>query len=181
MIDVCHYSFICKVNQLTDFMKIYTTMMRNFKPLFFCGLLLLLATSCKKNNDSKVTGGSMTAKVDGKDFTATLATQATKVSGVLAIGGTGSDGQININLMGYSAPGTFQLGGSATNPNNSSYTTTSAPIVSYSNMVGQGTGQVVISSEKDGYVEGTFNFTAKNPSTGAIVNVTEGKFKVKLM
>jgi hypothetical protein len=162
-------------------MKITTTIMRNFKPLFYCGLMVLLITSCKKNEESKVTGGSMSAKIDGRDFSATLATQATKASGVLTIAGTGSDGQINIVIMSYSTPGTFQLGGTTTNPNNSSYTTTSTPIVSYSNMVGQGTGQIVVSSEKDGYVEGTFNFTAKNPSSGATVNVTEGKFKVKLM
>jgi hypothetical protein len=162
-------------------MKITTTIMTIFKPLFYCGLMVLLITSCKKNEESKVTGGSMSAKVDGRDFSATLATQATKTSGVLTIAGTGSDGQINIVIMSYSTPGTFQLGGTASNPNNSSYTTTSAPITSYSNMVGQGTGQVVIGSEKDGYVEGTFNFTAKNPSSGATVNVTEGKFKVKLM
>jgi len=155
--------------------------MKRVKLLFYCSLILIGMASCKKNEDTKVTGGSMSAKVDGKDFTATLATQGTKTSGVLTIAGTGSDGQINIVIMSYSSPGTFQLGGSATNPNNSSYTTTKLPIVSYSNMVGQGTGQIVIASEKDGYVEGTFNFTAKNPSSGATVNVTEGKFKVKLM
>lgn len=155
--------------------------MKNFKILFCYSLMLFCMASCKKDKESKVTGGSMSAKIDGQEWSATLATQGTKVNGVLALGGTGSGGQININLMSYSGPGTFQLGGSMTNPNHASYTTTSQPIVSYSNMVGQGSGQIVISSDADGYLEGTFNFTAKNPTSGNVVNVTEGKFKIKLM
>ena len=76
--------------------------MINLKNLLLGFILLLSIASCKKSDDvAKQTDGSMSAKIDGKEWTATLAIQATKSSSVLAIGDTGSGGQININIIGY--------------------------------------------------------------------------------
>ncbi|RZL16471.1 MAG: hypothetical protein EOO89_11465 [Pedobacter sp.] len=154
--------------------------MKQLKNLILAGLVLFFVSACKKSDDVNVTDGTMSAKIDGTAWTAGLAVQATKTSGVLSIGGTGNGGQINLNVLGYTAPGTYQLGGTATNPNHAIYTTTTMPPSSYSNMVGQGSGTLTITSESGGYVEGTFNFTAKNPTGGAIITITEGKFKAKL-
>ena len=161
-------------------------MIKNFKILFLGGLMALSVVACKKGDDGgdspKVgSGGSMSAKVDGKSWSAGLAVQAIKTNGVLAIGGTGNGGQININLLDYSKPGTFDLGGSPTNGNHAIYTVVSLPPTVYSNMVGQGSGTVTIKSDDGNYIEGTFSFTAKNAAGGGTqVSVTDGKFKAKL-
>lgn len=145
-------------------------------------LLLLTIASCKKSDDTPVTEGSMSAKADGKDWTAGLAVQATKTSGVLAIGGTGNGAQININVLSYTGVKTYPIGGGVTSTNTTQaiYTTTSIPPVVYNTMVGQGSGTLVITKDEGGYVEGTFNFTAKT-TAGVNVTITEGKFRAKLM
>ncbi|RYZ52119.1 MAG: hypothetical protein EOP49_10290 [Sphingobacteriales bacterium] len=154
--------------------------MKNLKTLMLGLLLVVSLAACKKEEDEMVTEGSMSAKIDSKDWTAGLAVVATKSSGVLSIAGTGNGGQVNLNLLSYSTPGTFQLGGTATNPNHAIYTSTTLPPVAFSNMVGQGSGTLVITSEAGGFVEGTFSFTAKNPGGGTTVTVTDGKFRAKI-
>jgi hypothetical protein len=156
--------------------------MKNFKSLLFSCLLVITLVSCKKGDDAKVTEGSMSAKVDGKEWTAGLAVQATKTSGVMAIGGTGNGAQININVLSYSGPKTYPIGGTVTSTTTTQaiFTKTELPPTVYNTMVGQGAGTLTISSEDGGYVEGTFSFTAKT-TTGANVTITDGKFRSKLM
>lgn len=157
--------------------------MKNFKNLLLGCLIIFTIASCKKSEEevAKQTDGTMTAKVDGKDWSATLAVQATKSSGVLAIGGTGSGGQININIINYTGVKGYALGGPTTNPNNSTWTVTAIPPVIYTNLMGQGTGEINITKEEGGYIEGNFTYSAKNQTSGASVSVTEGKFRAKLM
>lgn len=158
--------------------------MKNFKRLLFGCLILFTIGACKKSDGdvAKQTEGSMSAKVDGTAWTAGLAIQATKVSGVLAIGGTGNGSQININVLSYSGPKTYPIGGSATSTNTTQaiYTKVVLPPIVYNTMVGQGAGELVITKEEGGYVEGTFSFTAK--TTGGVgVKISEGKFRAKLL
>ena len=156
--------------------------MKNLKNLVWACLILLTVVSCKKSDDAKVTEGSMSAKVEGKDWTAGLAVQATKASGVLGIGGTGNGAQININVLSYSGVKTYPIGGGVTSTNTTQaiYTTTALPPVVYNTMVGQGSGTLTITKDEGGYVEGTFNFTAKT-TAGVNITITDGKFRSKLM
>lgn len=141
--------------------------------------------SCSKGGDDAITGGgSMTAKVDGSSYNATLAVQAT-LSGtsprVLSVAGTGSAGQINITLSNYTGPATYTLG-SGVFDNIATFTITSSPFTSYSASGVLGSGTVKITSDGGGYVEGTFSFSGKNNSGPTILtkDVTDGSFKIKL-
>lgn len=149
--------------------------------MFGC-LIIFTIASCKKSEKvAKQIDGTMTAKVDGKEWTATLAVQATKSGTVLAIGGTGSEGQININITNYAGVRGYALGGPITNMNNGMWTTTAIPPVAYNNLLGQGTGEINITKEEGDYVEGNFSYSAKNQTSGVSVSLTEGKFRAKLM
>jgi len=156
--------------------------MKNLKNLVWACLILLTVVSCKKSDDAKVTEGSMSAKVEGKDWTAGLAVQATIASGVLGIGGTGNGAQININVLSYSGVKTYPIGGGVTSTNTTQaiYTTTALPPVVYNTMVGQGSGTLTITKDEGGYIEGTFNFTAKT-TAGVNITITDGKFRSKIM
>ncbi len=126
--------------------------------------------------------GSLSAKVDGSSWEASLAVQAIKASGTFQV--TGSDNsakQMNITIMNYNGPGTYTLGGSATSGNGSNgrWTAGLSGNQTYSTMVGQGEGSCTISKEEGGKVEGTFNFTAKN-TDGQQVTVADGSFSAKL-
>lgn len=147
-------------------------------------LLTLLAfsfvfTSCSKDDDDgAATGnGSLTAKVDGVNFNSTLAVQATLSSGVLAFGGTGSDGQITIAIPNYTAPGTFNLG--AGNMSTATYNITTAPYTGYVASMVSGSGSIVVTELSGGYVKGTFSFTGM-ATGGATKAITEGKFNIRL-
>ena len=156
--------------------------MKNLKNLVWTCLIVFTVVSCKKGDDAKVTEGSMSAKVDGKDWTAGLAVQATIASGVLGIGGTGNGAQININVLSYSGVKTYPIGGGVTSTNTTQaiYTTTALPPVVYNTMVGQGSGTLTITKDEGGYIEGTFNFTAKT-TAGVNITITDGKYRSKIM
>lgn len=160
--------------------------MKIFKFAFFSLMLATSLLSCKKdsNNNSATGNGTMTAKVDGASFTAGLAVTATITATtpkVCAFAGTGSDGQININLGNYTGPGTYSIGSSS--PTNAAiYTLTASPFTAYSANMVLGSGTVTITSDTGGYLEGTFSFSASNNSGGTMVtkNVTDGSFRIKL-
>ncbi|RZK49936.1 MAG: hypothetical protein EOO99_04095 [Pedobacter sp.] len=158
--------------------------MKIFKNLMVAFLLFGALSACKKSEggDTQIGSGSMSAKVDGKDWTAGLAVQASKAGGVLALGGTGNGAQININIIAYSGPKSYPLGGPATgiNPNQAIYTITNPlPPVAYNTMVGLGNGSLNVTKDEGGYVEGTFSYTARNQA-GVTVTITDGKFKAKV-
>lgn len=155
-------------------------------------ILLLLAfvsttlLGCSGDDDTPIPGvpssGTMSAKIDGSDWSAVLAVQATKTNGVFQVSGSDNGGkQMNVTIMNYTGPGTYTLGGPATSGNGSNgrWTAGLSSSQTYNTMVGQGEGTCTVSTESGGTVEGTFSFTAKN-SDGAQVTVTEGKFKAGL-
>lgn len=157
--------------------------MKTFSTLLLITFLAINFSSCKKssNNNNTPANGSMTAKVDGVSWNADLAVQATLNSGVLAIGGTGSQGQINLTIGNYTGPATYTV--SISNPSMSMiYTLTSSPFTSYSATAVLGTGTVTVSSLSGGFVEGTFRFSGKNNSSATILTkeITEGTFRATL-
>lgn len=141
-------------------------------------------SSCKKDDDDNPnpennnTNGTMTAKVDGVDFDATLAVQATLDQGVFVVAGNnGNAQQIQITLNNISSSGTYQIGGSMTNPNMGLYVDGPSAAESYTTIVGVGSGTVEITELTDTSAKGTFSFTARN-TAGDEKSVTEGAFDV---
>ena len=158
--------------------------MKQLTRLFTTLMLSAVLFSCKKddnNNNAALGNGTMTAKVDGASFNASLAVQATKTSGILSFAGTGSDGQINVAIPSYTGPATYTIG--APSAVTATYALTSSPFTAYTASLVLGSGSIVITSETGGYVEGTFSFTASNASGGATVSktITDGAFRIKLM
>lgn len=145
----------------------------------------VVLTACKKDEDEEEGGGnntpapgtsSMNLKVDGADWSASLAVVATNSNGVFSV--TGSDAnakQCGISVMNVSGPGTYDLGGTLTNPNMGRWTASTSPSDTYVTSLGQGSGQVVITSLSDTHVKGTFEFTAKN-SEQQMVTISSGSF-----
>ncbi len=145
--------------------------------LAVCATLIL---GCSKDKTPSLPGqGTLSAKIDGSAWSASLAVQAVVTSGILQV--TGSDNaakQMSVNIMNYTGPGTYVLGGAATSGNGSNgrWTEGLNSTQTYSTMVGQGEGTCTITSDDKGKVEGTFSFNAKN-TDGKQVVVTDGKFK----
>jgi hypothetical protein len=156
-------------------------------------LLVLIMTigvvmvSCKKDDDdddnngnsgtTPNTGqGTMTLKVDGVDWSATLAVQATNSNGVLTVAGSDSNAQqCQVTIMNASGTGTYQLGGTPTNPNSGRWTKGTGQNDTYTTMLGIGSGTVTITELTANSVKGTFEFTAKNTPQEE-VSITDGSF-----
>jgi hypothetical protein len=155
--------------------------------LFLLSLGLTLS-SCKKDDDGDDGGnnnpvpgqGTMTLKVDGTAWSASLAVVASNSGGVLAV--TGSDSQAKqcgISMMNVNGPGTYELGGSLTNPNMGRWTAGLNTEDTYTTSVGLGSGTCTITSLTATHVEGTFEFTAKNTAQLEVV-ITEGSFSADI-
>lgn len=160
--------------------------MKIHKVIFLAMMAVSISlASCKKDDDdnpdpenNNTSNGTMTAKVDGVDFEATLAVQASLDEGVFVVAGNnGNSQQIQITLNGVSSAGTFQIGGSATNPNMGLYVDGPSAEESYTTIVGVGSGTVELTELTDSSAKGTFSFEARN-TPGDVVNVTEGSFEV---
>jgi hypothetical protein len=154
--------------------------------VFFMALLAVSIglASCNKDDDDNPdpgnnnSNGTMTASVDGADFDATLTVQGTLDNGVFVVAGNnGNAQQIQITLNGVSAAGTYQIGGSATNPNMGLYVDGPSAEQSYTTIVGVGSGTAEITELTDTSAKGTFSFNARN-TAGDVVNVTDGSFEV---
>ena len=159
--------------------------MKNLTKLFLGCLMIFAVASCKKGDDANgggnPSGGSMSAKVDGKDWNANTAVQAVLAGGSLQIGGTGSGGQVNLSFFSYTGPKAYTIGGSPTNIYTQAiYTTVALPPVIYNATGGLGSGTVTITNDTNGYIEGVFSFVGKTDANGKSINVTDGKFKIKL-
>lgn len=163
-------------------------------------ILSLLATACSgdddattaTDDDTDTAAGAefVTAKVDGANFAAAqepaVIVGATIDSGVLAVQGGTNDGEtIRVTVVGYDGPGTYTTGDNPTNGSMLMYLTLT-PTATWMNsgitalVDGIGTGTVVVSSDSDGVVEGTFSFTGYNAEDMSTKEVTEGKFKANL-
>lgn len=142
----------------------------------------MVVASCDKNDDdnNNGTGGSMSARVDGTSWTASLAVAAANTNGVLSVTGSGSDGtQCNITLYNIPGTGTYTVGGDPSNANTGRWTGSINAVDTYTTMVGQGTGTVEITELTASKVSGSFSFTAKNTLQNQ-VSVTQGTFSANL-
>ncbi|MEL6812676.1 MAG: DUF6252 family protein [Bacteroidota bacterium] len=160
-------------------------------------------TGCSKDDDSSEEGdggqsGSdtelFTAKVDGADWSADT-DLATLIGGslvtnngitVLSAQGSTNDGTfINFNIINYDGPGTYRVADGIDNMNIISYGELNGgnPVSWVANGVIAITGviepgEIVITSQNDTKVIGTFSFEGYDGTSETVKNVTQGQFEV---
>lgn len=168
--------------------------------------LALVFTSCGNddNGDGGDDGGDngggaefVTAKVDGADFAAAqnpaVLVGATKANqgglSILTVQGSNNDGDfINFTIVDYNGPGTYTTGDALTNVSLIQYGeltgTTGAEAwasnASTSAVGGLTPGEINVTVDADGVVEGTFMFEGYNGSDMSTKNITNGEFKANL-
>ena len=168
--------------------------MKNLKQfmLLVMTISLVSLTSCSKDDDGGGDGGAgegtITAKVDGQQFTSMeITSTANTVSGggqtSMTVQGNTATQAINLIIFGYDGVGTYELtsgnvfiSASYSEPNVNdplNMPTWSAPYQD-SGVI----GQIKISEDANGRVKGTFSFTGKNVETGGTKQITEGAFNL---
>ena len=190
---------LCLINNLK------TTIMKTIKNTLYLSVicLSLVFTGCSKNNDDNgVAAGG--AAGGGEFFTATIAGAgfaastdiASLIGGTVSTsngmtvatgqGSTNSGSFINFNIIGYSGPGTYTTGDALTNTNLIQYgelngTTPSVWGSGLATVVlGLSPGEIVITSDANDVLEGTFSFEGYNGSDMTSKMVTAGSFKITL-
>jgi hypothetical protein len=148
-------------------------------------LMMLIAgvtmlSSCNKNDDDSGTpigsNGSISLKVDGSTWNASLAVQAVNSNGVINVTGSDSNAkQAGVTLYGISAPGTYQVG-----PPNA------GNMLRWTEGLGQtdtyqangviGNGTITVTELSDTKIKGTFSFTGFNTAQTS-KQITEGSFE----
>jgi hypothetical protein len=127
--------------------------------------------------DDLPTNGSMSARIDGTQWTANVGIHAVRATG--AIGFAGSDGQTLVSLGVAGGVGVHAIGG-VTGANGT--VTTSDSQRSWSAVSNKGSGTITITTLTEERVAGTFSFTAPPVETtdasGTRV-VTEGVFDIR--
>ena len=142
---------------------------------------MTMFVACSDDSDDAVpsVGGTLTATVDGVDFTATLGAIATSgtsgVGEVVTVTGSDANGQqIQVIATGVTGTGTYSFSG-ITASNSGRWTAGISPSDTYVTLVGQGSGTLEITSMDANTVVGTFSFDAAN-TDGRSVSVTNGQF-----
>lgn len=158
--------------------------------------LLVSLLSCSSDDDGGAAGsaanGTITAKVDGANFQSNeMLSMATKVSAgattTLTLQGTDNTGKgFNFGINGYEGEGSYEIGGnnlvfvvaSYVEGNASNPTATQTWTAPYDNTSLRGSISIV--SETDDKVEGTFEFTCKNPNDGSVKTISDGSFNLEI-
>ena len=178
------------------------------KTLYYTFLCMALVfTSCSGDDDGdmpeeqgeeQMNGGeeNFSAKIDGATFTAST-DPATLIGGtkstangattVTAQGSTNNGDFINFSIFDYTGVGTYTTGDNLNNTN----------LIQYGELMGQSAsvwgsnlatsavgglmpGEIKITVDGDGVLEGTFSFEGYNAQDMTSKMITEGKFKVNL-
>jgi Family of unknown function (DUF6252) len=148
--------------------------------LALCTALVFTGCSSDESSTNPTTNGtkgSMSAKIDGADWTGSLSVVGVYANDLLSIAGQDNNTrQIQLRLIGVKAPGTYQFGG-MTNPNTATVIVGLNTTDSYTASLVAGTGTVNITVLTAQRAEGTFSFTGRN-TAGATKQVSEGTFNV---
>lgn len=124
--------------------------------------------------------GSMSAKVNGDDWNATLAVQAAYANGILALSGVDGDNVTIAMATGATQPGSYAIG--ATSGTNASYTMTGGQALAWQAVSTLGSGSIEIETLTATSASGTFHFelpaVTSSGATGT-KSITSGKFDVK--
>jgi len=173
------------------------------RTIYFITLCLALVVSgCSNDDDNSGDGGEgggtggggefFRAKVDGADFSAST-DPATLIGGtkstannqtaVTGQGSTNTGDFINFTIIGYTGPGSYATGNNLTNPNILQYGELNGQSASVwsSNLAtsaaGIAPGEINITVDADGVIEGTFSFEGYNGQDMTTKNITQGEFK----
>ena len=101
-----------------------------------------------------------------------------------AQGSTNSGEFINFSIVNYNGPATYATGNNLTNPNLIQYGKVS-PLGSWASSFGSFAaglppGQITITKDSDGVLEGTFSFQGYNADDMTTKNITQGSFKATI-
>ncbi|RMB56502.1 hypothetical protein EAX61_13900 [Dokdonia sinensis] len=167
-----------------------------FLMVAFIATTVLSLQSCKSDDDGGDAGsasnGTVTASVDGASYTSDA--MGTSVSQVTANGMTttlitsnefSSSRNITLTLQGVDAEGTYIIGGGANISIVASYIEANASNPTDTQIWSapfdeNASGEVNIVTITDSKIEGTFEFTARNPDDESTVSVTNGSFNLDL-
>ncbi len=141
------------------------------------GILILLATGCKKDDDGNPIVASMTAKVDGNQWQAAPLQRAAILSNnKLTITGKSLTGEIIILYLSGTTTGKYVLGPMEENKSYASYKPdASVNLDAYISVTGE--VEVTEINENHKIVSGTFHFEALKPTDLSTVSIAEGKFE----
>ncbi|MEE4260074.1 MAG: DUF6252 family protein [Bacteroidales bacterium] len=145
--------------------------------LLIAGIVLLM--SCNKNDDDTGpigSNGSISLKVDGSTWNASLSVQAVNAGGVINVTGSDSNAkQAGITLYGITETGTYKVGP----PNQGN-------MLRWTEGLGQtqtfqangviGDGTITVTELTDNKIKGTFSFTGFSTEQTS-KQITEGKFE----
>ncbi len=162
------------------------SLFKNYSWLLLFAVLTLAACSKDDDGGSNNTSGTLTAEIDGQNYSATVGISAS-VSGTTLVvqGGTDSGETIRLNIgAAYQGVGIYQIGGTTihfnetgtyiqdpANPSTSTWTSIGSP---------DNSGEINITSDDGEFVEGTFRFKAFNANDGTTKDIIEGKFRAKI-
>ena len=147
------------------------------------------------NGDDGSNGGSeyFTATVAGSSFEASTDPASLIGAGLstsngitiaTAQGSTNNGLFINFSIINYDGPGTYTTGDDLTNTNGIMYGEIS-PLGTWASngvtsILGLQAGEIVITSDSDGVLEGTFSFEGYNAETETSKMITSGSFKANI-
>lgn len=151
-------------------------------------VLVSCSSSDNTGDSGKATEGTITATIDGAQFTSLEMTTFASVvnaggQSTLVVQGNTSSQALHFTINGYEGSGTYQISDSnvfinasyvepnINDPQNSQ--TWSAPFQN-SGIA----GEIVVSEETDTIIKGTFSFTCKNPNDDSVKEITDGSFNV---
>lgn len=157
---------------------------------------VLSLQSCKSDDDGGDAGsasnGTVRASIDGASYSSDAV--GTSVSQIIAGGNTttvitsnelSSSRNITLTMNGVDAEGTYMIGGGANISIVASYIEANASNPTDTQIWSAPfddtpSGEVNIVTITDSKIEGTFEFTARNPQDESTVSVTNGSFNLDL-
>ena len=132
-----------------------------------------------------VAGSGFDASTDPASLIGATVTTNNGMTIAAAQGSTNNGAFINFSIINYNGPGTYTTGDDLSNPNMIMYGTAS-PIAAWSSngvtflVGGLQSGEIIITSDSDGVLEGTFSFEGYNADDQSSKMVTSGSFKANI-
>lgn len=174
--------------------------MKNLKKsmVLLMTMIAMTFTACSSDDDangggSNGSGEYVRAQIDGSSWSASTSFDTTggtlSTNGgitVLVVQGSDADGNaINFSIINYDGPGTYTTGDNLTNTNLIQYLTIN-PVAGWASNVatsvvnGLTPGEIIVSSDDNGVVEGTFSFDGYNADDMTTKVITEGEFRANM-
>jgi hypothetical protein len=155
---------------------------RNYLMIVMIVISGLVISSCKKTEDSGSpvgSNGSISLKVDGNTWNASLSVQAVNSGGVINVTGSDSNAkQAGITLIGANGTGTYKVGPNGIQGNMLRWTEGLASEQTYQATFIIGSGTIVVDKLNDSEISGSFEFEGYNTAQTS-KTITEGTFNAR--